>query len=222
MISEEEFISLYVQHETELRSFARSLTLQREDASDVVQDACIAMWRKIHTLESPRAFRRWAYSYVRLTALNQRRKKQASRLKFTGEMIEIMADEWEAEGELIESERQALTHCLQKLPDKQQKLLALYYTSSKTTAQEISMRLQKPVAGIYKALERTRTTLRECITRKLQTKKMPLTNNLMILINNSTTYSTACVRARLDPRTSGNWNRYSTPIQLFSNATGHE
>ena len=172
MITEEEFITLYVRHETELRSFARSLTLQREDASDVVQDACIAMWRKIHTLESPRAFRRWAYSYVRLTALNQRRKKHASRLEFTGEMIEIMADEWEDEGELIGVEREALAQCLGELPEKQHQLLDLYYTSSKTTAAELSERLQKPVAGIYKALERARAALRECITRKLQTKGM--------------------------------------------------
>ncbi len=172
MISEEEFITLYVQHETELRSFARSLTLQREDASDVVQDACITMWRKIDTLESPRAFRRWAYSYVRLTAMNQRRKKQASRLQFTGEMMDIMADEWEQEGESIAPEREALGCCLRELPEKQQKLLALYYTSSKTTVTEVSKRLQKPVAGIYKSLERTRSTLRECITRKLHTKEI--------------------------------------------------
>lgn len=172
MITEEEFISLYVRHELELRSFARSLTLQREDASDVVQDACVAMWRKIHTLESPRAFRSWAYSYVRLTALNQRRKKQASRLEFTGEMMEIMADEWEDEGELIGAEREALALCLGDLPETQRKLLNLYYTSQKTTAAELSKRLQKPVAGIYKALERTRAALRGCITRKLQTKGM--------------------------------------------------
>jgi len=172
MIKEEEFISLYVRHETELRSFARSLTLQREDASDVVQDACIAMWRKIDTLESPKAFRSWAYSYVRLTALNQRRKKQASRLQFTGEMMEIMADEWKKEGELIGAEREALARCLRELPETQRKLLSLYYTSSKTTAVELSERLQKPVAGIYKSLERTRATLRECILRKIQIAKM--------------------------------------------------
>jgi len=87
-------------------------------------------------------------------------------------MMEIMADEWEDEGELIGAEREALARCLGELPEPQRKLLGLYYTSSKTTAVELSERLQKPVAGIYKTLERTRAALRECIMRKIQTKGM--------------------------------------------------
>lgn len=168
MISEEEFITLYVRHEPELRSFARSLMPQREDAADVVQEACIAMWRKIGTLKSPRAFRSWAYSYVRLTALNHRRKKQASPLRFTDELFEIMVDEWELEGDLVVTERNALAACLGALPESQRQLLAHYYASSKTTALELSKRLQRPLAGIYKALERSRADLRECITRKIR------------------------------------------------------
>lgn len=172
MITEEEFISLYVKHETELRSFARSLTLDQSDAADVLQEACIAMWRKFKTLESPKAYRRWAYSYVRLTAMNHRRKKHASPLQFSAEMIEIMADEWEDEGELVTNERKALAHCLETLPEPQRKLLGHYYASAKTTAVELSERLQRPVAGIYKSLERARATLRTCIDRKLQTKEL--------------------------------------------------
>lgn len=171
MISEEEFISLYVRHETELRSFARSLTPDRSDAADVLQEACVAMWRKFDTLQSPKAYRRWAYTYVRLTAMNYRRKKQASPLQFTDEMIEIMADEWEQEGELAASEREALAYCLKQLPEPQSKLLALYYASAKTTAVQLSERLQRPVAGIYKSLERARASLRKCMDRKLQTEE---------------------------------------------------
>ena len=66
--------------------------LQREEAADVLQEACLAMWRKIGTLESEQAFRRWAYSYVRLTALNYRRKQQASPLRFTDQMPPILTD----------------------------------------------------------------------------------------------------------------------------------
>lgn len=169
MVTEEQFIALYVRHEPELRSFARSLMPQREDAADVLQEACVAMWRKIGTLESERAFRRWAYSYVRLTALNQRRKREASPLRFTDALIEIMAEEWEHEGDLAHAEREALVRCLEELPEPQRKLLAHYYASSKTTVVGLSERLQRPVAGIYKSLERARAALRKCVELKLQT-----------------------------------------------------
>jgi RNA polymerase sigma-70 factor (ECF subfamily) len=167
MVTEEAFITLYSRHEPELRSFARSLMLQREEAADVLQEACVAMWRKIDTLENERAFRRWGYSYVRLTALNHRRKKHASPLRFTGGMLEIIADEWEDESEWDQAERDALACCLEQLPEVPRHLLSLYYAAPKTTVVDLSERLKRPVAGIYKALERTRSALRVCVRRKL-------------------------------------------------------
>jgi RNA polymerase sigma-70 factor (ECF subfamily) len=171
MINEEKFITLFVEHESELRAFAFSLTLQREDAMDVIQEACIAMWRKIQTLESERSFRSWAFSYVRMTALNQRRKKQRSALRFTDQMIEIMAAEWEDESDLVRAERKALAECLDKLPEKQQRLIGLYYESPETTVGDLAKRLNQPLEGVYKALQRCRVTLRQCIANKLQTRK---------------------------------------------------
>ena len=173
MVTEESFITLYSRHEPELRSFARSLMLHREEAADVLQEACVAMWRKIGTLESERAFRSWAYTYVRLTALNYRRKKQASPLRFTDQMLEIIADEWEQESEWPHEERNALAQCLEELLESPRRLLSLYYASPKTTAIDLSERLGRPVAGIYKVLERARATLRDCTQRKLSAGGTP-------------------------------------------------
>lgn len=76
MISEKQFVGLFLDHEAELRAFAMSLVPQRADAEDVLQEACVAMWKRIGDLKNEEAFRAWAYTFVRFTALNKIRRQQ--------------------------------------------------------------------------------------------------------------------------------------------------
>lgn len=168
MVTEEQFIQLLVKHESEFRGFARSLMLDPEQADDLLQEACLAMWRKFRTLESEVAFRSWAYSYIRLTAFNLRRKRQRSRLVFSAETMEILADEWDEQAELTEAKRNALAACIGELAPKQKNLLTVYYGSAEETAVDLAERMQRPVEGIYKALGRIRAILRGCIKDKLE------------------------------------------------------
>jgi len=167
MITEEQFISLLVAHEAELRGMARALMLRPEEADDLMQEATLAMWRKFDTLQCEEAFRRWAYSYLRLTALNLRRKKRRSPLVFSDEMLDCLCEEWERHADLADAKRQALASCLGELPPRQRNLLAMYYSSPKTTAVELGERMNRTVEGIYKALGRIRSALRACIEEKL-------------------------------------------------------
>lgn len=167
MITEEQFISLLVVHEAELRGMARSLMLRPEEADDLMQEASLAMWRKFDTLESDKAFRRWAYSDLRLTALNLRRRKKRSPLVFSDEMLDCLCEEWEQHADLADAKKQALASCLGQLAPRQRNLLAMYYSSPKTTAVELGARMNQTVGGIYKALGRIRSALRACIEGKL-------------------------------------------------------
>ncbi|MDF1756644.1 MAG: sigma-70 family RNA polymerase sigma factor [Verrucomicrobiales bacterium] len=163
MITEEHFIRLFVKHEAELNAFALTLMLQPAEADDLLQEACIAMWRKIDTLENEKAYRSWAYSYLRFTALNRRRKQHRSPLVFSDQLIELMAAEGAEESDLAAAELETLAGCLEKLDGKQRDLVSRYYASRETTVADLGAELGRPVAGIYKALERTRQTLRTCI-----------------------------------------------------------
>ncbi len=64
-------------------------------------------------------------------------------------------------------ELQALTRCLDKLPEKQRDLINRYYASPKTRMAEVAGQLGRNAAGLYKALERTRDALRECVKRQI-------------------------------------------------------
>ena len=171
MIPEHQFIRLFVQHEAELRAYATTLMLRHADAEDVVQDACVAMWERIGSLKEPKAFLSWAYTFVRFTALNRIRKQGNSPLVFCEELVELMAMEGEGEAGSVGLELQALTRCLEKLPERQRDLVNRYYASPKTRMAEVAGQLGRSAAGLYKALERTRDVLRECIKRQIASEE---------------------------------------------------
>ena len=168
MVSEEQFIRFFVKYEAEFRAFGLTLMLRPSDTDDLVQEACVAMWRKISTLESEKSFRSWGYSFIRFMALNLRRKQQRSLLLFSDELLNLLADESEAEGELIAAEHEALAHCIEALPDTQKEIIAKYYSGSRVTVAELSEEVKRSVAALYKVLERARTALRTCIEGRLE------------------------------------------------------
>ncbi len=167
MIKEEAFIRLFVRHEAELRGFAISLVPSVDDAKDVVQDACIAMWRRIDSLDSEEGFVPWAYTFLRLTALNRLRTLRRSKLVFSEELVELNAEEAGQETERMRAERQALRECMERLPPQQLKVVRDYYRTGKIRMEDLAREMQRPVAGLYKALERARAALRGCIDQRM-------------------------------------------------------
>ena len=167
MIKEQTFIKLFVRHESELKGFAISLMPSVEDAQDVLQDACIEMWRRIDSLENSEGFVPWAYTFVRLTALNKIRKAQRSKLVFSEKLVEMMADEAGQESERARAEHQSLKKCMKGLAPQQLELVQKYYAATKVTMTDLSREMSRPIAGLYKALERTRSDLRGCIEQRM-------------------------------------------------------
>lgn len=168
MINEKQFVGLFLDHEAELRAFAMSLVPQRADAEDVLQEACVAMWKRIGDLKNEEAFRAWAYTFVRFTALNRIRRQQRRARVFSDKLTELMAEEGAFEAERARAELDALAHCVETLPPKQKDLVKHYYASSSVRMADIARKLQRNVAGLYKALERTRDALRICIQQRLK------------------------------------------------------
>lgn len=167
MIKEKTFIGLFVRHEAELRGFAISLLPSVPDAQDVLQDACIAMWQKIDNLDNEEGFLPWAYTFVRLTALNRIRKMKRSKLVFSEALVELNAEEAGKESERARVEHESLRECMERLPAKQLAVVSRYYHSSKVRMEDLAKEMGRPVAGLYKLLERTRAVLRGCIDQRM-------------------------------------------------------
>ena len=166
----ENFISLYSNHEPELRAFIRSLLPSWEDTHEVLQNVALVAWKKFDQFDSESGdeldFLRWMCVIARFEVLTYRRSKARDRLSFSPELIEFMADEAEDEIELRIHEHRALEGCLKKLPPEKRELLRIAYTPGVKIV-EVADQLGKSTGSLYTMLNRIRAIVLECIGKTL-------------------------------------------------------
>ena len=99
-------------------------------------------------------------------AKKYRRKMSRDRHVFSEQLIELLAAEGELEHEQLESERKALSGCLEKLPQRQRELVRGCYAAG-VTIKQVAEDLGRSATSLYKALNRIRSSLLTCIERQL-------------------------------------------------------
>lgn len=172
----DEFVGLLLRHESRVRGFVRSLLFDSTDVDDAIQSSCLAAFRKLDDFtyadEIPdEEFVRWLCTIARFEVLQLYRKRRTSRMVFSSELVSEIADMQIQRSREVGHRAEALADCIESLPDKEQKLLSMHYGHELPVA-EIATRINRTANGVYKALERVRTRLLECIRRKLNVEVM--------------------------------------------------
>ena len=167
----DQFIRLYVENETALRGFVRSLVPTLEDVGDVMQETAAVLWRKFDDLDSPANFRRWAFGVARFEALAHRRERARDRHVFGDELMALLEAETMAAGEHSDQELLALESCLTKLPRAQRALPEAAYSPG-VRIDEMPWESGRTAMSIYKALHRIRIVLVDCVRQTMATEGM--------------------------------------------------
>jgi RNA polymerase sigma-70 factor (ECF subfamily) len=98
-IDQSDFMRLFVRHERDLRVFARSLLPNWPAVDDVLQEASVVMWKKLHQLQQEEDFFTWARVIVRYEALRARRKAARDReITKDSEIIRQISESTAAKG----------------------------------------------------------------------------------------------------------------------------
>ena len=162
-----QIVGLLTEYQLSLVLYVRSLMPSDPAAGDVVQQANARIWEKRGEFELGTNFRAWAFAIARFEVLNHR-KRQArdARLTFSEDLENTITSELETLDDDLLTRHEALRHCLESLKPKSRQLLMLRYESSETMAQ-FADRIGRSVGGIKVSLNRLRTTLADCIERKL-------------------------------------------------------
>jgi len=164
----EEFVALLAEHREDLFRFVLAILPDYVEAEDVFQRTSVIMWRKFEEFQPGTNFLRWAARVAQFEVRDYRKHRGRERLKFwTNELVDVVADTWLQNDDLLEQQRQALGPCLEKLSPRDRELVELRYTSAKTTSKEVAEKLGRPLVTVYKALARIRRVLYECIERKI-------------------------------------------------------
>ena len=160
------FLRLFMEHEESLRLFVRSLLLNQEETRELMQEVAIVLWRKFDdSLDSP-SFRRWAFGVARMEVLAFRRDRARDRHTFGDDIAELLERTVQEELNTLDSERNALEVCVDKLPAAQRELVDTAYRPG-VKISDLADRLGWTSMALYKKLHRIRMLLMDCVRREL-------------------------------------------------------
>lgn len=160
------FLRSFTAHEPAIRTFVRRLLPARADADDVMQEVSVVLWEKLGTFRDGADFRAWAFGVARFEVLAWMRDKGRDRLVLDEEVVTKLAEETTQDEPRLERQREALEHCMKKVPANQRGLLMQAYQPD-SRIQDIARDSGRTVPGFYQWLHRMRRMLLNCIRRTL-------------------------------------------------------
>lgn len=165
------FAKLFAQHDRWLHAYLLALLADYSSAEEVFQEVCVILWRKYEQFDPETDFRRWAAAIARNKVHQHwdRQTRQARCLSY--EVLELLAEEAVEQSDLLEERRKALHVCLSKLPKSDRELVSACYSDANRSFQKVAEQLHRPINTVYKALQRIRNSLRECIERIVATNR---------------------------------------------------
>jgi RNA polymerase sigma-70 factor, ECF subfamily len=161
------FARLFAQHDRWLFAYLVSLLGNASHAEEVFQEVCVVLWREYDSFELGTDFVSW----VSVIAHNQvhRFRRQQKRVgpHLSDTTVDLLAKDAVDRVDLLESRRDALQGCLDKLPDGDRQLVRHCYGDTRSTFKTAAEELGRPANTVYKALNRIRRALYNCIERAL-------------------------------------------------------
>ena len=152
--------------QTRLRAFVRCLLVRSDDVDDVLQDINAILWEKADEFEPGTDFWAWASQIARFKVLNQVRKYGRERLVFDVAAVDRLADVAQQRLQELDSRREALEGCLNKLAPPQRQLIDLRYVDGHAI-DRIAETVGRSAGAVRQTLYRIRAVLLECIQRQL-------------------------------------------------------
>ncbi len=162
----EQFVRLLARHDREVYRYVLTLLPHSADAEDVLQETAAALWDKFAAYDPEKPFFPWACRFAFYEVLKHRRRVGRSRLRFSEELIQSLADERLVEDDLLRARRSALDVCLTKLNESDRELLSRRYGSTASVI-ELARRRGHSTKRLYNALDRIRRNLMKCINHAL-------------------------------------------------------
>ena len=164
----EEIVRLLARHQEELFRHIFALLPHEEDARDVLQETCVALYRKFADYDAGKPFLAWAYGFACVEVLKQRERNQRAIRHLSREVIERLAQERAQREPLLQARLQALEHCLAQLPPADQQLIRDRY-QGKAGTDWLLRQVGTSRRTLFRNLERVRRVLFECINQRMTT-----------------------------------------------------
>jgi len=163
----EEFLTLFLRHQADLKAFLGAMVRDRHAVDDLLQESALALWRGFDRYDPSRPFGAWARGVAANLLLKHRDRSRRVPAPFSPESVQAVLDAFARTEDQAESGAapEALERCLERLPERSRHLLALRYEMS-LTLQEMAARLETTLDAVHKTLSRLRAALQQCIEQR--------------------------------------------------------
>jgi RNA polymerase sigma-70 factor (ECF subfamily) len=169
----EQFAADVVASQRRLYAYILTLLPDPNDASDVLQQTNMALWRDAERFEPGTNFIGWAFRIAYFKVLEYRTKVQRERRRFRDTLLEDLAQESEAYSLENENARlSAMMRCLESLPARQRELVRRRYTMGESV-QSLAASSGQAANALANALFRIRRALWNCVQRNLAMEERP-------------------------------------------------
>jgi len=163
--------SLFVQHQTQLRSFVQSIVPDFATADDVVQECFLTVTQKALEFSLDSNFTAWVRSIARFKVLALLRDKARSPMLLSEEALEsVILAAPNVESDANDAEHQSLAtlrNCLSHLAPAAREMIQMRYFSQWGPA-EISKIRDCSQNAVNVTLARAREALRRCMERSAE------------------------------------------------------
>lgn len=158
------FAELFVHNQTSLYRYIVTLVPHRADADELFQLTNLTLWKTWDRYDPERPFLAWAYGIAQNHIRNFFRKQQNRRWLFSDSFLDELTDVQLKEDKYLVRRQEALNICLEKLTTRQRELVEWRYQGEQSM-QEVALRRGLSLDAAYKAIQRIRALLYECINR---------------------------------------------------------
>lgn len=162
--AQQRFLSLFLRSEREVFRYVAALVPNVADAEDIVQQTAVALWEKFDAYDPAQPFTPWACRFALNKARQWMERQQRWRALLEGGLTEELARRREELRPELEARLGRLERCLGRLPDDQRSLVEGYYYR-RTGIEELAQASGRTAAATYKALQRVRQSLQDCIEK---------------------------------------------------------
>ena len=166
-----ELVQLMMKYQRKVFAYIHTLVPSRSDAEDILQETSVTICEKFEDFEIGTNFYSWACQIAYWKVRAARKKFATAKVVFNQEVMEVIAQTRGEMEEELDSRHYALSKCLKKLNDRDRRMILTRYEPGKNVSAAAHV-CGRTVQGAYKALNRIRKVLFDCVTFELSMEQV--------------------------------------------------
>lgn len=170
--SRKRLMALMTRHQRQIFSYIYTLVPRRHDAEDLLQETSVIICEKFDEFRPGSDFVAWACQIAWWRVRYSRQKFARSKVVFDQDLLDAVAQTASALATELDERHEALALCLGKLHARDRELVLTRYEPGHGVP-EAARRSGRSMDAAYKALNRIRKSLFDCVTHQLTAEATP-------------------------------------------------